>query len=56
MRWTASKSVDRVAEIYFALVGKLEMRWFGDQINASPIRTGNWRNALRDDLARQTRR
>ncbi|MBL0206714.1 MAG: NAD-glutamate dehydrogenase [Propionivibrio sp.] len=50
--------VDRVAEIYFALVGKLEMRWFGDQINALSTNT-HWqalaRNALRDDLSRQTR-
>ncbi|MBK9027662.1 MAG: NAD-glutamate dehydrogenase [Propionivibrio sp.] len=54
----SEQGVDRVAEIYFALVGKLEMRWFGDQINALSTNThwqGLARNALRDDLARQTR-
>ena len=54
----SQQSVDRVAEIYFALVGKLEMRWFGDQINSLPSDThwqGLARNALRDDLSQQMR-
>ena len=54
----SQQSVDRVAEIYFALVGKLEMRWFGDQINSLPS-DSHWqglaRNALRDDLSLQMR-
>jgi glutamate dehydrogenase len=52
------RSVDLVAAIYFALVGKLEMRWFADQIAALPTDThwqGLARNALRDDLSRQQR-
>ncbi len=54
----SQQSVNRVAEIYFALVGILEIRWFGIQINALPTDThwqGLARNALRDDLSRQIR-
>jgi len=50
------QGVDRVAEVYFAMVGRLEIRWFGDQIDALPTDThwqGLARNALRDDLSRQ---
>ena len=52
------KSVESVAALYFALVGELELRWFGDRITQLPTDT-NWqalaRNALRDDLASQQR-
>ena len=47
-------SVDLVATIYFALVGKLEIRWFANQISALPT-DSHWqalaRNAMRDDLS-----
>jgi glutamate dehydrogenase len=52
------KSVESVAALYFALVGELELRWFGDRITQLPTDTP-WqalaRNALRDDLASQQR-
>jgi glutamate dehydrogenase len=52
------KSVESVAELYFALAGELELRWFSDKITALPTDT-QWqalaRNALRDDLASQQR-
>ncbi|MCF8199295.1 MAG: NAD-glutamate dehydrogenase [Sulfuritalea sp.] len=54
----SQQSVDRVAEVYFALVGLLEIRWFGIQINSLPSDThwqGLARNAMRDDLSRQMR-
>jgi glutamate dehydrogenase len=52
------KSVETVAALYFALVGDLELRWFGEKITQLPTDTP-WqalaRNALRDDLASQQR-
>ncbi len=52
------KSVEAMASVYFALVGELELRWFGDKITQLPTDT-TWqalaRNALRDDLASQQR-
>jgi glutamate dehydrogenase len=52
------RTVDQVAEVYFALVGKLDMRWFANQISALPTDT-HWqalaRNAMRDDLSSQQR-
>jgi glutamate dehydrogenase len=47
-----------LASLYFALVGELELRWFGEKIGQLPTETP-WqalaRNALRDDLASQQR-
>jgi glutamate dehydrogenase len=52
------KSVEALAALYFALVGELELRWFGDKITQLPTDTP-WqalaRNALRDDLSSQQR-
>jgi glutamate dehydrogenase len=52
------KSVESLAALYFALVGELELRWFGEKITSLPTDT-TWqalaRNALRDDLASQQR-
>ena len=52
------KPVEAVAALYFALVGELELRWFGDKITQLPTDTP-WqalaRNALRDDLSSQQR-
>jgi glutamate dehydrogenase len=52
------KSVEALAELYFALVGELELRWFSDKITQLPTETP-WqalaRNALRDDLSSQQR-
>jgi glutamate dehydrogenase len=49
---------DQVAAIYFALAGRLELRWIAERISALPTET-SWqalaRNALRDDLASQQR-
>jgi glutamate dehydrogenase len=49
---------ETVAAIYFALTGKLEVRWIAERISALPTET-SWqalaRNALRDDLANQQR-
>jgi glutamate dehydrogenase len=49
---------ETVAAIYFALVGKLELRWIAERISTLPTET-SWqalaRNALRDDLASQQR-
>jgi glutamate dehydrogenase len=49
-----SQSPDAVSAIYFALVGKLELRWFSSKITALPSDT-HWqalaRNAMRDDLS-----
>jgi glutamate dehydrogenase len=49
---------ETVAAIYFALTGKLELRWIAERISALPTET-TWqalaRNALRDDLASQQR-
>ncbi|MBL0076945.1 MAG: NAD-glutamate dehydrogenase [Rhodocyclaceae bacterium] len=54
----SGKSVDLVAQVYFSLVGKLEIRWFAKQITALPTDT-HWqalaRNAMRDDLSNQQR-
>ncbi|MEK7736810.1 MAG: NAD-glutamate dehydrogenase domain-containing protein, partial [Pseudomonadota bacterium] len=50
----SKQDVDLVAEVYFTLVGKLEMRWFADRITALPTES-HWqalaRNAMRDDLS-----
>jgi glutamate dehydrogenase len=47
-----------LANLYFALVGDLELRWFREKINQLPTQT-TWqalaRNALRDDLSAQQR-
>jgi glutamate dehydrogenase len=52
------RPVETVASVYFALVGDLELRWFGERITALPTET-SWqalaRNALRDDLSSQQR-
>ena len=52
------KSVETVAQLYFALVGDLELRWFSEKITQLPTDTP-WqalaRNALRDDLSSQQR-
>jgi glutamate dehydrogenase len=52
------KSVESLAELYFGLVGELELRWFADKITMLPTETP-WqalaRNALRDDLSSQQR-
>ncbi len=49
-----SQSPDAVSAVYFALVGKLELRWFNSRITALPSDT-HWqalaRNAMRDDLS-----
>ena len=54
----SGKSVELVAQVYFSLVGKLEIRWFAKQITALPTDT-HWqalaRNAMRDDLSNQQR-
>ena len=54
----SGKTVELVATVYFALVGKLEIRWFAKQISALPTGT-HWqalaRNAMRDDLSNQQR-
>ena len=54
----SGKSVELVAQVYFSLVGKLEIRWFAKQISALPTDT-HWqalaRNAMRDDLSNQQR-
>jgi glutamate dehydrogenase len=48
------RSVGDVAEVYFALGGRLELRWLADQIAALPAE-GHWqmlaRSALRDELS-----
>ena len=48
------RPVELAAEIYFALVGKLDMRWIAGQVGALPADT-HWRAmaraAMRDDLA-----
>jgi glutamate dehydrogenase len=50
--------LERVAKLFFALSGDLELRWFAERITALPTDTP-WqalaRNALRDDLASQLR-
>ncbi|MBI3523251.1 MAG: NAD-glutamate dehydrogenase [Betaproteobacteria bacterium] len=50
----SKQNIDLVAAVYFALTGKLEMRWFADRIAALPSDT-HWqalaRNAMRDDLS-----
>jgi glutamate dehydrogenase len=52
------KPIETIAALYFALVGELELRWFGEKITQLPTDT-LWqalaRNALRDDLATQQR-
>jgi glutamate dehydrogenase len=52
------KDVGSMAQLYFALVGELELRWFADKITQLPTDTP-WqalaRNALRDDLSAQQR-
>lgn len=52
------RPLEAVAQVYFALAGDLELRWFGERITALPTDTP-WqalaRNALRDDLASQQR-
>ncbi|HQW37365.1 MAG TPA: NAD-glutamate dehydrogenase [Usitatibacteraceae bacterium] len=52
------RPLEVVAQVYFALAGDLELRWFGERITALPTDTP-WqalaRNALRDDLASQQR-
>jgi glutamate dehydrogenase len=52
------RSIESVAELYFALAGELELRWFAQKITLLPTDT-SWqalaRNALRDDLASQQR-
>jgi glutamate dehydrogenase len=52
------KRVEGIAELYFALVGELQLRWFAERITLLPTDTP-WqalaRNALRDDLASQQR-
>lgn len=49
-----SHGADLVSAVYFALVGKLELRWFNSKITALPSDT-HWqalaRNAMRDDLS-----
>jgi glutamate dehydrogenase len=48
------RDVNLAAEVYFALVGKLGLRWVAGQVNALPF-ASHWqamaRNAMRDDLA-----
>jgi glutamate dehydrogenase len=50
--------IDPIAELYFALVGELDLRWIGEKVSLLPTDTP-WqalaRNALRDDLASQQR-
>ena len=52
------KPIESIAQLYFALVGELRLRWFSERITLLPTDT-QWqalaRNALRDDLASQQR-
>jgi glutamate dehydrogenase len=54
----SGQTVELVSAVYFALVGKLEIRWFAKQISSLPTST-HWqslaRNAIRDDLSSQQR-
>ena len=49
-----NRAVELAAQVYFALGGKLNMRWIGAQVTALPFDT-HWRGmaraAMRDDLA-----
>ena len=52
------KGIELIGELYFALVGELDLRWIAAKITQLPTDT-SWqalaRNALRDDLASQQR-
>ncbi len=54
----SERSIELVAAVYFALIGRLDLRWLQGQINQLPTST-HWetlaRAALRDDLASQQR-
>ncbi|HVK56605.1 MAG TPA: NAD-glutamate dehydrogenase [Burkholderiales bacterium] len=54
----SGRSVELVAAVYFALIGRLDLRWLHAQINLLPMDT-HWnalaRAALRDDLGSQQR-
>jgi glutamate dehydrogenase len=52
------KAPETIANLYFSLVGELDLRWVAEKISLLPTDT-SWqalaRNALRDDLASQQR-